>query len=82
MEKEIKVGDTFRVFELTENFTKDFGFTPNSCWVTELQDDYLGNKYGVNIPIDYFNLKGMHIGIDDDRCHGVLKGVLKIKTLK
>ena len=73
----LKVGMTCRVFEVLNDI---YGLgTIKVDWSIEVPDNYLGNKYGINL----FDKKGekWHFGIDK-REHARLVGRLKITKLK
>lgn len=79
MSSNLKVGMSFRVFEISD---KHYSTDNIGKWFSEQNDEYKGNEYGVNAPLMQEHQKrNEHIGIDE-RGHGILKGILTIKTLK
>ena len=74
--KKIKVGQVFRVFEVT----KRYYFNDSGKWFSELNNVYFGNNFGVD---GYLSDSGHchHFGIDH-RNHAKQVGLLRITKVK
>lgn len=74
----MKVGDVYRVFEVTdENY---YSKSLAGKQFAELGNEWLGNEYGVHSPLEFRGVKELHFGIDE-RNGARLIGQLRITKL-
>lgn len=76
MEKEIKVGQSSRVFEVTDDFYRQGVL---GLFTIEKNDDYHGNEFGVNLYVGGDRCD--HFGIDN-RNQARLVGKLTVTKVK